>query len=246
MRSMIIIFITFILFSFLYIPVSSTENNEYQFVMTKGIEYTSDGIIDINTDFFYDSKWILKESVLYNGENRQIKLVYTKYDKNNNLVEYYQEEPYITYKLYYDDNQNLVKIEAYDQEFIIENQQTPTSYEIFEYNKDSGLLEKEYDYYFQNNEYKLLSETFYEYNDKMLIKKTTVSRDGEYKSYCLYTYDEKGRQIRVDSYSTDQDKNTTRYEVYEYDEYDNLIKTKRYYENRFIGYRINEYKKVTK
>lgn len=222
-------------------------------------EYNEKGLLIKNKKYW----WSTLNSIFYSDD--YIEYVY---DENDRLIiEYsaYQsmQNIYNIYTYEYNEKGNLIK--RINNKKNTDNAETDLSdtyidaYWVYEYDDNNNLIKEEYFYYLEN-EWKLLSTVTYEYDNKdKLIKENSVSSTlgsstslYEYEDdklikiiqvnygYDLYIYDEQNNLIQILDYEGNQLKTTTTYTYGKYNDFiDDMVEFKQENQNYQGLYRKN-------
>ena len=137
----------------------------------------------------------------------------------------------------YDNNGDVVKESAYIDDEL-------SFWDEYVYDEDHNVLKS--DFYFPNDEgeFRVLTITYYSYDNGNLIKKEATSYNDEGNVHLneiyMYEYDEFGNITREEKYTNDSRNYSSEWK-YEYDENGNVLVVKSYGSNEYSGKSVYEY-----
>lgn len=149
---------------------------------------------------------------IYDYDEKVRKISYTHYDVDDS-IEYRK-------RYYYDENDRVVKEEAFSGELYGENLIMSTLYD-YRYSNGSNLVEEKRIYEEVEGRRQKKIEYYYEEETNLLVEKIEYI-DNNMSSRTLYTYDDKGRLLKEEAFDS-KGVNDLRF-TYEYNENSQVIK----------------------
>lgn len=209
---------------------------------TKELHYNEKGDLEIKEEYQYDKKNNLIEYKEFLGDELISKNMYS-YDEKGNKIEKHSME-----KDFFSDKKDIKKyIFKYDkkrrliEENIYTNRGELAMTRTFQYEKNSKRVEEiRYNYNIGN----IYDRTIYQYdkNDN-LTEKSNYDDKGELTKKITIQYDEKGNQIKYESFNLIRGIDRKTACIYEYEPQGNWIKWIRYENDqpKFITERVIKY-----
>lgn len=195
--------------------------------MNRSIEYEYDenGNCTAIRNYSKDYNTEMVTTYGYDAENRRKKK--TEITPNSSSYSIFE----------YDNNGDVVKESAYIDDEL-------SFWDEYVYDEDHNVLKS--DFYFPNDEgeFRVLTITYYSYDNGNLIKKEATSYNDEGNVHLneiyMYEYDEFGNITREEKYTNDSIDYSSEWK-YEYDENGNVLVVKSYGSNGYSGKSVYEY-----